>query len=600
MDLLSKERLDEVVRAIQRALSDETMRQLPQRAVQAKLWHREPVVSAILVQLRQDEDALKKAMFHKISTLIYEFHEHTLDATLARAGLMHDQRLHAGSSLSDKEAFDLKCLDAKERLYMLLEQYGWLQSFFELYPLHFYENSYKFVSQIPPKSLKVSVKIVGLGIGGSIATSGLAKNGCRKVIGIEKRAEKGPKSVTSRYQSKYDDTTKCGLHWLHLGYSIRSSFSLYFLRFLSPDASWRAYDVAARMVDEEAFQELTENRQKINVTYDDGSTAVVTADRVQIIIGQAIQSAINSARKYGADIHFERQVSDFPEKCDLVGLFCGAHTAHVVPGLKDEMGIYSWPELDSTCKMWLQVQESVHTDAFCTRGGEIGAEQWHYTINSARNRPEDLQRIIDNLDSQYQYHCEKVDQGASVDGMSKDEITAKYEAQRAIVVNLLEKLNHGKLPSGRYDYIFTNAPANQHNALKREQAENVALDGGYTVQIKMSTKSVIHSGPLLDKLNTDMIVCGGDASVPPNPLAAYGATLACEAAGNLVQLATAIGHLNSILEAMEGQGKPEWIEKLNEIKTDMALHFEARSRSENYFQWVQTLICNLYSLPAFN
>jgi 2-polyprenyl-6-methoxyphenol hydroxylase-like FAD-dependent oxidoreductase len=95
----------------------------------------------------------------------------------------------------------------------------------------------------------------------------------------------------------------------------------------------------------------------------------------------------------------------------------------------------------------------------------------------------------------------------------------------------------------------------------------------------------------------------GDACVPPNPLAAYGATLACEAAGSLVQLAVGIGHVNSILADMKAMKEhvhdEKWLEQVAELKALLVLFYEARSRSENYFQWVQTLICNLYSLPSF-
>jgi hypothetical protein len=58
---------------------------------------------------------------------------------------MEDERIHMGSSLHETKAFDLFCLDAKERLYLLLNQYGWLQEFFRDFPEHFYENSFQFV-----------------------------------------------------------------------------------------------------------------------------------------------------------------------------------------------------------------------------------------------------------------------------------------------------------------------------------------------------------------------------------------------------------------------------------------------------------------------
>jgi hypothetical protein len=94
---------------------------------------------------------------------------------------------------------------------------------------------------------------------------------------------------------------------------------------------------------------------------------------------------------------------------------------------------------------------------------------------------------------------------------------------------------------------------------------------------------------------------------------------ACEAAGSFVRLAVAIGHLNAILAGNEIMAQvmlidkeevtknvqeldydSEWIKtELNEMKSLFTRYYQARSRSENYFQWVQTLICNMYSLPAF-
>jgi hypothetical protein len=325
------------------------------------------------------------------------------------------------------------------------------------------------------------VRVVGLGIGGSVLVSGLAKHGIEAVVGYEKRSEKGPSSVTSRYQN----------------------------------ASWRAYDVAGKLVDEIAYKRLLENRQRINVTYDDGTTDVLTSDRVQIIIGSAIQSALDSARRYGADLHFGcdsmeafyRPLEEGPhgDHCDITALFCGAHTSEVFPGLKQEMGIHEWPDLDSSCRMWLRVQRSNKKDAYCTRGGEIGTEKWHYTIESARDSPKDLERILFNLDSQLQYNRRKLKKGVDI-GRSEEELSAQYEVQRSLVEKVMQELE----PGDRFDYIFTNAPANVHNLEKRASAEQVVLDGGYTVEIKMATRSTVTSGDLLKHFGTDLVVCGGE------------------------------------------------------------------------------------------
>jgi hypothetical protein len=351
---LSKERLDEVVNAIKKALSDEDMRALSQRAVQGKVWHSQPVVAAYMADLRRDEGVVRGKIMQQVSSLIYRFHEHTIDATLARAGILQDERVHAGSSLDKKDAFDLFCLDAKERLYIILKQYGWLQDFFRNFPQHFYENSFQFVDRIPPKKLKVKVKVVGLGIGGSMTVSGLAKAGVESVVGYEKRDEFGPRRVGSRYQN----------------------------------ASWRAYDIAQRLLDETAYNHLITYRQRVKVEYDDGTSSVVSSDRVQIILGNAIEESLASAKRYGAKLVFSCKGDEYfnedgkvEEGADIVALFSGAHTSEIFQGLGDEMNVYSWPELSSDCKMWLRIKESESQDDFCTRGGEIGAEKWRTYIS---------------------------------------------------------------------------------------------------------------------------------------------------------------------------------------------------------------------------
>ena len=139
----------------------------------------------------------------------------------------------------------------------------------------------------------------------------------------------------------------------------------------------------------------------------------------------------------------------------------------------------------------------------------------------------------------------------------------------------------------------------------------------------------IDTKEILARFSTNLIVTGGDGCVPPNPLAAYGATLACEAASMLVHLAVARGHVKAILLGLvrcffsllimcltnvstfylwchffEKNQNDEHVHKdlfsPNEIGTLNSLFtefYDARSRSENFFQWVQTLLCNLYSLP---
>jgi 2-polyprenyl-6-methoxyphenol hydroxylase-like FAD-dependent oxidoreductase len=120
----------------------------------------------------------------------------------------------------------------------------------------------------------------------------------------------------------------------------------------------------------------------------------------------------------------------------------------------------------------------------------------------------------------------------------------------------------------------------------------------------VSSSTNAAAASLLKELSTELVVVGGDALVPPNPLAAYGATLACEAAASLVALATAVGHVNAMVAAMDQfphePPTADWTDQLRELTTALRWHYEARSRSETYFQFVQTLICNVYSLPPFD
>ena len=580
---LTKERLDEVVAHLKEALAKPEMRVLSQRAVQGKVWHLQPSVSAVLMDLRGDEERIRRAIMTAVSKLVYQFHEHAMVVTLARAGILQDDRVHAGTSLhkTTQADFDLFCLDAKERLYVMLKQYGWLEEFFRLFPQHFYENSFSFVGNIPSKKLQVTVKVYGLGIGGSMALSGLAKAGIEHVQGFDKRQETGPSSISSRYQN----------------------------------ASWRAYDIAQKLLDDEAYQQLVEYRQRIDVTYDDGTKGVITSDRVQIILGSAIESALGSAKRYGANIQFghdaaahwnsssnnnnNNEGSSVSSNTDIVALFLGAHTADLIPGLNEQMEILSWPELKSDCKMWLRIKESDKTEFYCTRGGEIGAEKWNYTIESARNTLEDIVRVRNCLVSQYENSIRNAPTKEE-----QEQLTKNYQAQRQQLDRVQEAVEQGKTPGGRFDYIFTNAPINAHNLAKREAVAvdgSIVLDGGYTVDVKIASNSCFHSTRVNELLKTDLIACGGDACVPPNPLAAYGTTLACESADMLVQLAVGYGHLNPILNHMESDMKAfvneGWVQQVKDLKLLLAQYYNARGKSENYFQWVQTLICNLYSLP---
>jgi hypothetical protein len=84
--------------------------------------------------------------------------------------------------------------------------------------------------------------------------------------------------------------------------------------------------------------------------------------------------------------------------CDIVALFSGAHTSEIKP----EMDIMTWDNIQSDCQMWLRIkEESVKDDFFCVRGGEVGAEHWHYEIESVRNTVDDIIRVRNYLKSQF-------------------------------------------------------------------------------------------------------------------------------------------------------------------------------------------------------
>jgi len=302
------------------------------------------------------------------------------------------------------------------------------------------------------------------------------------------------------------------------------------------NASWRAYDIAKKLLDEEAYSQLARYKQRLNVTLDDGTQTIVTTDRVQIIIGSAIDSALKSAERYGAQLKFNSSTDDYyfssdEEKhtdADIVALFSGAHTSDMLPGLREAMNIFSWPELSSRCVMWLVIKESDKLEPYTARGGELGAETWHYTIESARDTAEDISRVRGNILTLLQRET--------------DPAVLKTLKSQAAALDKVTQALQKKDETARFDYIFTNAPDNVHNRLKRDRAAqdgNVCLDGGYQVDIKVACKSAIDEAnsscpDLLQRLSTNVIVTGGDACVPPNPLAAYGATLACETAGKFV------------------------------------------------------------------
>ena len=213
---------------------------------------------------------------------------------------------------------------------------------------------------------------------------------------------------------------------------------------------------------------------------------------------------------------------------------------------------------------------------------------------------------------QYKLHLKRVGKEVKEDDATIS-LTQKYEQQLrqldSVLTAVKDSVEQGH--EKRFDYIFTNAPDNEHNRAKFDadmDDGNVVIDGKYNVDIKIATESVIDhtrrseiAKGLLCKFSSSIIVAGGDACVPPNPMAAYGATLATEFADMLVQLAVSYGHINAILTELQGSEHQnldqEWLNDVKDLKSMFTKYYNARAQAENYFQWVQTLICNLYSLP---
>ena len=489
----SRTRLDAIVRDIRFQMQSPTLRALSHRDLQTALWETVPSIQTYMADCRQAEHHVRSQLFSRIHRLL-------------KNGPNNDNLTH--------------------RLYLVLKQYGWAADFTTQY-------NHPIPDTLPNKAIQARVSVVGLGIGGSLAASGLAKHGIQ-VTGYEKRS-KGMNGVSIRYQN----------------------------------SSWTGYGISQKLLNEPAYDEMTQFRQHIHTK--DGK--IITTDRVQIIIGDAIRVALDSADRYGADLHFganrtlKRYMDDAP---DIVALFTGAHTDRIF-NLSTAMGMESWPELQSDCITWLQINPS-NRGNYLSRGGEVGAEHWDFTIESTRHQLQDLDRVYANVKKQ-------IKQKLSASNESIDEDLAHLQKLEHIKKKVQQEGSH-------FDYTFTNAPINDHNRKKRQSAEdNVILDGGYSVDVKMAAQSVLSSPE-----SETILVTGGDATVPPNPLAAYGATLAVYFANMLVDLSVAIGHLNTSPECDNKES--------NALKQLFVDHYQCRGRSENYFQFIQTLICNLYSLPT--
>lgn len=224
------------------------------------------------------------------------------------------------------------------------------------------------------------------------------------------------------------------------------------------NASWRAYDIARTMLDDTAYDILARYQQRVHVTQPDGTPAVLTTDRVQIILGEAIDAALGSAARYGAQLQFESKIQDYhfsddtqiniacQDHVDIVAIFAGAHSCDIFPELHKEMNIISWPELTSKCLTWLSIKRSDKNEPYTSRGGEVGAEHWHFTIESSRDTVDDILRVRGHL-------------LAAMEKSKGDHIlSSKLESQLDHVDKVISYMRSNENNGARYDYIFTNAP----------------------------------------------------------------------------------------------------------------------------------------------
>merc|ERR1712151_1084715 len=130
----------------------------------------------------------------------------------------------------------------------------------------------------------------------------------------------------------------------------------------------------------------------------------------------------------------------------------------------------------------------------------------------------------------------------------------------------------------RFDYVFGSAPRNEGNDLKLQKVEengDLVVDGYYIVQPTFALRTTFTEGPMLEKFGGKMVTFGGDASVAPNPLAARGATVACDNAFNLVQMAVGLGHVNVMLSDMKHHDVDAQLMKhLEELKALLPVYYE--------------------------
>ena len=111
--VLSKERLDLIVQALQNFMSAEAIRALSYREIQSRAWYFVPEVAQCMAQLRLAEDTIRRKVMSEISRLVYHCNSYALEAK---------SQTNVDDSSIEKEKCASFWLDTKERFYLILEK----------------------------------------------------------------------------------------------------------------------------------------------------------------------------------------------------------------------------------------------------------------------------------------------------------------------------------------------------------------------------------------------------------------------------------------------------------------------------------------------
>merc|ERR1712113_651184 len=196
-----------------------------------------------------------------------------------------------------------------------------------------------------------------------------------------------------------------------------------------------------------------------------------------------------------------------------------------------------------------------------------GDNKWSYSISSARDEMVDIHRAIGNVKRQQAIEKAKLDAGENVN--------EKYDKQLQRLESVQKSMEEGA--TNRYDYIFTSAPKNPINDQKLMKAEEdglLCVKNDYNVVPTFSLKTTFTEGAMTEKFGSKIVVCGGDSTVAPNPLAARGATVASENAMALVKMAVAMGHIKVMMEDLQyHNADAAWMAEMDKLKGLLPLYF---------------------------